>query len=96
MKGDYLKLLKETPNINESTPWDDIHQKIKSDPRYNAVNNDSKRENWFDEYVLTKVSIHVDTHSGTCIWKQCNILNIRQNLVLTSLRIIPQGFLYSK
>ena len=62
VKGDYLKLLKETPNINESTPWEDIQQKIKSDPRYQAVNNDSKRENWFDEYVLTNVSIHVNTH----------------------------------
>ncbi|GFO13671.1 transcription elongation regulator 1, partial [Plakobranchus ocellatus] len=51
LKIDFLKLLKETPGIERNSKWSDVKKKINSDPRYDAVDSSSRREDWFKDYV---------------------------------------------
>ena len=46
-----MKLLKETPGIERNSKWSDVKKKINSDPRYDAVDSSSRREDWFKDYV---------------------------------------------
>ena len=61
LKEDYMKLLKETPTIDRFSLWTDVKPDIESDPRYQAVPNDSLREKWFDEYVKALEDVSIDT-----------------------------------
>lgn len=51
MKSDFIKLLKETSGIDRNSRWSDTKKKINSDPRYEAVDSSSRREDWFKDYV---------------------------------------------
>ncbi|XP_059155432.1 transcription elongation regulator 1-like isoform X2 [Physella acuta] len=53
LKSDFIKLLKETSGIERNSRWSEIKKKINSDPRYEAVDSSSRREDWFKEYVKT-------------------------------------------
>lgn len=46
-----MKLLKETSGIDRHSRWSDIKKKISSDPRYEAVDSSSRREDWFKDYI---------------------------------------------
>lgn len=48
-----MKLLKETSGIDRHSRWSDIKKKINSDPRYEAVDSSSRREDWFKDYIKT-------------------------------------------
>ena len=50
LKDDFMQLLQDTPDIDRHSKWDDVKDKIDTDPRYLAVNSNSKRERWFNEY----------------------------------------------
>jgi len=51
LKSDFLKLLKETSGIERHSRWSEIKKKINSDPRYEAVDSSSRREDWFKDYA---------------------------------------------
>lgn len=51
LKSDFLKLLKETPGIERSSRWSEVKKKINSDPRYEAVDSSTRREDWFKDYA---------------------------------------------
>ncbi|PVD29410.1 hypothetical protein C0Q70_08661 [Pomacea canaliculata] len=53
LKTDFMKLLKETSGIDRHSRWSDIKKKINSDPRYEAVDSSSRREDWFKDYIKT-------------------------------------------
>ena len=57
-----MKLLKETPTIDRFSLWTDVKPDIESDPRYQAVPNDSLREKWFDEYVKALEDVSCNAH----------------------------------
>ena len=80
LKENYFNLLKENPSITESTTWDDVKQEIKSDRRYQEVHNESLNERWYNEYVLAKVSIHLDTHED--IYGLCHQYLKRANYIV--------------
>lgn len=58
LKSNFFKLLKETSGIDRHTRYSDIKKKINSDPRYEAVESSSRREEWYKEYIrnLSEVS----------------------------------------
>ena len=51
LKSDFIKLLKETSGIERNSRWSEIKKKINSDPRYEAVDSSSRREDWFKDYA---------------------------------------------
>ena len=51
LKNEFLKLLKETEGIDRHSRWSEIKKKINSDPRYEAVESSSRREDWFKDYI---------------------------------------------
>ncbi|BFZ02213.1 hypothetical protein BsWGS_05252 [Bradybaena similaris] len=51
MKNDFMKCLSEIPGINHSTTWNDVKNKVSSDPRYKTLMSHSLRVNWFWEYL---------------------------------------------
>ena len=50
-KEDFQQLLKEVPDLDRHSQWKDVKPKIERDPRYQAVDSDAKREQWFNDYV---------------------------------------------
>ncbi|BFZ02207.1 hypothetical protein BsWGS_05246 [Bradybaena similaris] len=54
VKNDFMKQLSEIPGINDSTIWNDVKNKVSSDPRYEASVSESHREDWFKEYLKTQ------------------------------------------
>ena len=60
LKEDFMNLLKETPGIDRFSLWNNVKPTIESDPRYQAVPNDSMREKWFDEYVKSLEDVSID------------------------------------
>ena len=51
-----MRLLRETPAIYSQSTWAEARQEIDLDPRFQAVNDESLREQWFNEYVKGLVS----------------------------------------
>ena len=51
VKSNFFKLLRETPGFDRHTRWSDFKKRINSDPRYEAVESSSRREDWFKEYA---------------------------------------------
>ena len=64
-----MQLLKDTPDIDRHSKWGDVKHKIDTDPRYMAVDSNSKRERWFKEYLrkLEDVSTCELSHKKTCL-----------------------------
>ena len=58
----FIDLLKETPDIDMYSHWDDVIPKIESEHRYLAVDNDLLREIFFIENKLDMVSITRSIH----------------------------------
>ena len=46
-----MKLLKETSGLDRHSRWSEVKKKINSDPRYEAVDSSSRREDWFKDFV---------------------------------------------
>ena len=55
---DFVDLLKETPDIDIYSQWDDVIPKIESEPRYKALDDDSFRKRLFFECKMDEVSIN--------------------------------------
>ncbi|CAG5125745.1 unnamed protein product [Candidula unifasciata] len=51
LKSDFLKLLREVSGIDRNSRWSEVKKKISSDPRYEAVDSSSRREDWFKDYI---------------------------------------------
>ncbi|BFY97387.1 hypothetical protein BsWGS_00433 [Bradybaena similaris] len=51
LKSDFLKLLREVSGIDRNSRWSEVKKKINSDPRYEAVDSSSRREDWFKDYI---------------------------------------------
>ncbi|KAK7508465.1 hypothetical protein BaRGS_00000031 [Batillaria attramentaria] len=51
LKTEFMKLLKETPGLDRHSRWSDVKKKINTDPRYEAVDSSSRREDWFKDYI---------------------------------------------
>lgn len=56
VKSEFMQLLKETPSVHSQARWEAVKGDLEYDPRYQAVPNDSQREDWFDEYIQNLVS----------------------------------------
>ncbi|KAF0991287.1 hypothetical protein HZS_2793 [Henneguya salminicola] len=54
-KDDYYKMLSELNDLSAHTPWRRVKRIICDDPRFAAVNDQNKRESWFDEFIEKKV-----------------------------------------
>lgn len=46
-----MRLLRDTPTIHSQSTWPEARQEIDRDPRFAAVNDERRREQWFNEYV---------------------------------------------
>ena len=46
-----MQMLKEQPDITRHSKWNDVRPKLEKDPRYQAVDSNSRRERWFNEYL---------------------------------------------
>ena len=46
-----MQMLKDTPDITRHSRWNDVRPKVEKDPRYQAVDSNSRRERWFNEYL---------------------------------------------
>lgn len=53
-----MRLLRETPSIDSQSTWPEARQEIDRDPRFEAVGDEAKREEWFNEYVQGLVCNH--------------------------------------
>lgn len=53
VKNDFMKMLSQSPSINSNSVWIDVERKIRSDTRYEAAVTDSRRREWFMEYLQT-------------------------------------------
>ena len=60
LKHDFMNLLKDTPDIDRFSLWNDVQPMIESDPRYQAVPSDSMRKKWFDEYIKGLEDVSID------------------------------------
>lgn len=52
-----MRLLRETPSIHSQSTWPEARQEIDLDPRFQAVESEAQREQWFNEYINGLVSI---------------------------------------
>ena len=71
---DYFAMLSENKSLHYKSKWKDAKSSFRQDPRYQAVEHSSQREEWFQEHVkkLEKVWYIVKTilHSistGLCV-----------------------------
>ena len=55
LKADYFQLLKDTPDIDRHSRWNDVKHKIDSDPRYIAIDSNARREDWFKEFIRNQI-----------------------------------------
>ena len=46
-----MQMLKDTPDVTRHSRWNDVKPKVEKDPRYQAVDSNSRRERWFKEYL---------------------------------------------
>lgn len=44
-------MLREQPDIDRHSRWQDVKKKIDSDARYKCVDSSTLREDWFREYL---------------------------------------------
>lgn len=51
VKSEFLSLLKETKGLSKSSRWSKTKDSLSGDKRYQAVESDSKREDYFYEYL---------------------------------------------
>jgi len=51
IKKDFKNMLKECDEIDHHSRWSDIKKMLADDPRYQAVDSSSQREDWFSDYV---------------------------------------------
>ena len=56
MKNNFMRLLRETPQIHSQSTWPEARQEIDLDPRFQAVPLEALREEWFNEYIQNLVS----------------------------------------
>lgn len=83
LKTDFLKLLKETSGIDRNSRWSDVKKKINSDPRYEAVDSSSRREDWFKDYVKNLDEV-LSTHysfSNLTILQFVSMVTVDPNLI---------------
>ena len=65
VEKNFISLLKETPDIDIYSQWEDVIPKIESEPRYKVLDDDSFRKRLFDEYKLDVVSINTQIETYT-------------------------------
>lgn len=51
IKKDFKAMMKECDEIDHHSRWSDIKKILSDDPRYQAVDSSSQREDWFSDYV---------------------------------------------
>ena len=50
-------MLEDVEEITKHSRWSKIKEKCYKDSRYKAVDHSSQREDWFNEYVDTKLKV---------------------------------------
>ena len=48
---DYFAMLSENKSLHYKSKWKDVKSSFRQDPRYQAVEHSSQREEWFQEHV---------------------------------------------
>ena len=56
--GDFNALLAETSEIRFDSRWKDVRPLIEKDARYRAIDSDIKREDLFQDFVMTLIPVH--------------------------------------
>ena len=62
LRTDYFAMLSENKSLHYKSKWKDVKSSFRQDPRYQAVEHSSQREEWFQEHVkkLEKVWCNVN------------------------------------
>ena len=51
LRTDYFAMLSENKSLHYKSKWKDVKSSFRQDPRYQAVEHSSQREEWFQEHV---------------------------------------------